>query len=820
MGSLLADLNYALRMLRKSPGFTIVSILALALGIGANTAIFSVVNAVLLSPLPYPDAARLVVVERTFKTGNGRSVSIPKFTFWRDNNSVVDDLTAYDFAPLGFSLAGGDRPELVNGIHASLNYFSLFGAKMALGRSFSKEEDAPGGPRVVVLSNGIWQRRFGSDSSTIGKTLILNSDAYTVIGIAEKSFHPDPAADFWLPLQPDPQSVNRGHYLLVTGRLRPGIDLAQANAALKLVGQGYRNSHKDDTLGADESVGAETLLAGTVGQIRPVLLILLAAVGLVLLIACANVANLLLAQGATRQRELAVRTAVGAGRGRIVRQLLTESLLLAAAGAVAGLGIGYWGSGVLVGMAPEGLPRLADFAHGIPMDSTVLFFTAAVSILTGVLFGLVPALHAARTDLNTVLKESSGRSGSGMRQNKARGFLVIAETALSVVLLIGAVLLMRTLVGLRHVDPGIDSRNVLTMKTSLAGARFDNTSKTSRLQHDVVERLEAVPGILSATAAIQLPVVNVGLDLPFVIEGRPLQDKFHGDEFWRSVGPHYFDVFHIPLTSGRVFNERDTKTGSPVLVVNDAFVKKYFPKGNALGERITIARGMGKEFEDRTREIVGVVHSVREQGLNNDPAPVVYIPAAQVPDLMQAFANNIVPQLWVVRTQGDPALMIEPVRQQFLAVDRELAVSDFKSMDKILEGATSVETFLLTLVGAFAGLAVILAAIGIYGVVAYMVEQRTSEIGIRMALGAGQGSVLGMVARHGLVLASVGVAAGLGAAFGLTRFLAKLLYGVKPSDPMTFLSVALVLLAVAGVACVVPALRATRVDPVIALRAE
>ena len=820
MGNLLADLRYALRMLRKNPGFTIVSILALALGIGANTAIFSVVNAVLLAPLPYPDADRLVIVERTFKSGNGRSVSIPKFTFWRDNNNVVDDLTAYDFAGPGFSLAGGDRPEMVNGIHASVNYFKLFAAKLSQGRTFTKEEDLPGGARVVVLSHGLWQSRYGADPSMLGKSIVLNSDPYTVIGITDASFRPDPPAEFWLPLQADPESANHGHYLMVTGRLKPGISLAQANAGLKLLGKAYGQTHKDDTLGDDESVGAESLLSGTVGQIRPVLLILLAAVGLVLLIACANVANLLLAQGATRQRELAVRTAVGAGRGRIVRQLLTESLLLAFAGAAVGLGIGYWGSRLLVGMAPEGLPRLAELAHGIPMDARMLLFTVAVSLFTGVLFGLLPALQSSRGDLNTIIKESSSRSGSGMRQNKARGLLVVGETALSVVLLIGAMLLMRTLTGLRHVDPGIDAHNILTMKTSLVGDRYSSVAKTARLQHDVVERMEAVPGVLSASPAIQLPVANLGLDLPFVIEGRPLKDKFTGDELWRSTGPHYFDVFRIPLSAGRVFTERDNSTGPPALVVNDAFVTKYFPKQNPIGQRITIARGMGKEFEDKTREIIGVVHSVREAGLNQDPTPVMYVPAAQVPDLMQKFANNIVPQLWVVRTQGDPSAMTDLMRQQFLAVDHELAVFDFKSMERVLQGATSIETFLLTLVGAFAGVAVLLAAIGIYGVVAYMVEQRTNEIGIRMALGAGQGSVLGMVARHGLLLAGAGVVAGLGAAFGLMRFMEKLLYGVKPSDPLTFGAVAFVLLAVAGIACIVPALRATRVDPVIALRSE
>jgi predicted permease len=807
-------------MLWKSPGFTIASVLALALGIGANTAIFSVVNAVLLAPLPYPEPDRIVVVERSYPNGNGRSVSIPKFIFWKANNSVIDDLAAYDFGGPGFSIAGGDRPEQVKGIHASLGYFNVFRARPQLGRVFAEEEDRPGGPRVVVLSAGLWERRYGSDPQIIGKRVVLNSDPYTVVGVLGDRFHPDPPSDLWLPLQADPQSNNNGHYLMVAGRLKQGITLAQANADLKVVGQNFRKAHPDGSMDDNEGVKAETLLAGTVGPIRLMLLILTGAVGLVLLIACANVANLLLAQGATRQRELAIRTAVGAGRGRIVRQLLTESLLLAATGALFGLLIGYWGSRALIAMAPEGLPRLAEFSGGVPLDARILGFTILVAAATGILFGMVPALQSSRPDLNSTLKEASGRSGSGLRQNKARGLLVIGETALSMVLLIGAVLLIRTFISLRKVDPGIDPHNVLTLQTSLIGNRYGNMGNVARLEHNVVERIEAIPGVLAAAPAIQLPVVNVGLDLPFVIEGRPLQDKYHGDEFWRSVGPHYYDVFRIPLVSGRVFNDRDVENSQPVLVVNEAFQTKYFPKANPVGQRVTIARGLGKEFEDKTRLIVGVVRNVRENGLNNDTVPVMYIPSAQVPELMQRFANNVLPQTWVVRTQSDPGKMTDPIRQQFLAIDSQLAVAEIKTMDHLLEGATSVQNFSMNLLGAFAVLALVLAAIGIYGVVSYMVEQRTNEIGIRMALGAEQSSVLAMVTRHGLLLASVGVASGLAGAFGVTRFLKSLLYGVKPADPATFASVAAALLLVAALASVIPALRATRVDPVIALRSE
>jgi predicted permease len=819
MNSLASDVQYALRMLRKSPAFTVASVLALALGVGANTAIFSVVNAVLLSPLPYPEPDRIVSVHRRFPEGTGNSVSIPKYTFWKANNTVIDDLCAYDFVGPGFSLAGGDTPEQVKGIHAAEGYFRVFRAQTMMGRTFTKEEDTPGGAHVVVISAGLWKRRYGSDPSIIGRNVVLNADPYTVVGVLDERFQATPPADLWVPLQADPSSTNNGHYLMVSGRLRPGVTLQQANAQLKLVGDQFREGHPD-FMGKTEGVESVTLLTAEVGQIRQVLLVLTAAVGLVLLIACANVANLMLAQGATRQRELAVRAAIGAGRARLVRQLLTESIVLALAGAALGLAIGYWGSKMLVRLAPEGLPRLDELQNGVPLNATVLLFSLGVGLLTGVLFGLMPALHASRQDLSSTLKESSGRSGSGFRQNRARGLLVVGETALSVVLLIGAVLLIRTFLGLRDVDPGIDSHNVLTMQTSLIGNRYSTTAKTAQLQSDVVDRLEAVPGVLNASPAIQLPVVNFGLDLPFTVEGRPLQDKYHGDEFWRSVGPHYFDVFHIGLKAGRVFSKRDVENSPRVLVINEAFAKKYFAKENPIGQRLLVAHGLGKEFEDGPREIVGVVTSVREAGLNKELSPVMYIPSAQVPTLMQGFANNVAPQTWIIRAQGDPTLLVGAVRKQFAALDNTLAVAEIKTMDKVLEGATSLQIFLMTLLGAFAGLALILAAIGIYGVVSYMVEQRTNEIGIRMALGARPGGVLGLVARGGLLLASAGIVAGLAGAFGLTRFMEKMLYGVKPADPLTFGVVAITLLLVAALACVVPALRATRLDPVIALRAE
>ncbi|MGH9592847.1 MAG: ABC transporter permease, partial [Bryobacteraceae bacterium] len=615
METFAADVRHALRVLWKSPGFTLIAVAALALGIGANTAIFTVVNAVLLKPLPYPDYARIVFVHRVFRQGSGGSSSVPKFNAWKAGATLLEDMTAYDFAGPGLNLAGGDRPEQIKGIHVSKDYFHLFGASAVLGRVFLPEEDRPGGAKVAVLSNGLWKSHFGGDRSIIGRAIELSGDQYTIVGVLAPGFLPDPPSDVWLPLQPDPASTNQAHYLSVAARLRPGVTLSQANAQLKVVAAQFRKQHPK-TMDDTESAGVTPLQQEMTGDVKPALLILMGAVCLVLLIACANVANLLLARAAGRQRELAIRAAIGANRGRIVRQLLTESVLLASLGGALGLVLGYWGVRALLALSPGDIPRIGD-AAGVPLDWTVLCFTVGIAFLTGILFGLFPALHASSPDLNATLKETSSRSGTGMRQNKARGVLVISEMALAMILLIGAALLIRTFSGLRNVNPGIATHNILTMETAMAGSNYATNAQMENLERQVVQRVESLPGVIAAAPTVVVPVQNMGLDLPFRIAGKPPSDgsPFNGDEYWRFVGPHYFDVFQIGLLRGRRFNENDTLKSEAVVVINQAFAEKYWPKQEPIGQQITIAgRLLGPEFEDPARQVVGIVANVHEDG--------------------------------------------------------------------------------------------------------------------------------------------------------------------------------------------------------------
>ncbi|MBI3695028.1 MAG: ABC transporter permease [Acidobacteria bacterium] len=824
MESFAADLRHAWRVLWKSPSFTLIAVAALAFGVGANTAIFSVVNAVLLRPLPYPESDQLVFLERQYRQGTGNSASIPKFTVWKQYNRTIENMSAYDFAGPGLNLGSGDRPEQVKAVHVSLDYFRLFGATPMLGRTFLPEEDRPGGPRVAVLSNGLWKRRFGADPALAGKAVLLGGEPYTVVGILPHDFQPDPPAEIWLPLQADPASTNQGHYLRVAARLRRGATLEAANAELKLAGEQFRRLHPN-WMDQGESVVVLPMQQLVVGNVRPALLILAGAVSFVLLIACANVANLLLARAAGRQKEMAVRAAIGAGRGRLVRQLLTESILLAALGGLLGLLLGSWGVRVLLAFSPGDIPRIGDLAAAPAfalLDWRVLAFTGGIALLTGVLFGLMPALQLSRTDLSSTLKDAGGRSGSALRQSRTRGLLVVTETALALVLLIGATLMIRTFVGLRNVKPGFDPHNILTMQMSMAASRYSTTAQVEAFERQAVQRIESLPGVVAASPAVCLPVQNFGIDLPFTIEGRPLagNNRYHGDEYWRYVGPRYFDVFRIPLLRGRLFRENDNSKAAPVVIINEALARKYWPGEDPLGKRIQIGKGLGPQFEEPHRQIVGVVGDVREGGLKGQPDPVMYIPAAQVTDGLTRFAAQVIPLAWAVRTSSDPLSLSSAIQREFLAVDGQLPVANIGTMEQLIRTSTARENFNMLLLTIFAAIALLLAAIGIYGLMSYAVEQRAHEIGVRMALCAGRGDVLRMFVLQGARLALIGVGIGLAAAYGLTRLLARLLFGVRATDPWTFAGVAGVLAVVALGATYLPARRATQVDPVIALRYE
>jgi len=818
METLLNDLKHSFRMLRKTPGFASAAICVLALGIGANTAIFSVINAVLLKPLPYPQSDRIVVLMNSSPQGTFPGASVPKYNVWRRQTQALEDVTAYDTGGPGINLSGGDHPEQVKGIHVSHEFFHLFGARTLLGRTFSPEDDRPRGGNLVVLSHGLWQRRFGSDPAIVGKPLTLGGESYTIIGVVERNFRFDTAPDVYLPFQADPNSTSQAHFFRSAARLKQGVSLNAAKSALNLAAEEFRRRFPN-AIGPKNSFTVLPMQELTVRFVRTELYILLGAVGFVLLIACANVANLLLARAIGRSREIAIRAAIGAGRMRIVRQLLTESVLLSATGGVLGLALGFLGVRALVASNPNALPRLGPDGSGVTLDWTILGFTLILSILTGLIFGLVPALHASRADLSSTLKESTSRSGSGLRQNKARGLLVITEIALAMVLLVGAGLLIRTFAVLRGVVPGFDPHNVLTMETSLAGSRYDRSAAISEMSRRVLDRVHAIPGVESAAASSYLPLAG-GLGLGFVIEGRPLTNgPVHGGAAWNYVTWRLFDVFKIPILRGRGLTEHDDAGTQPVVVINEALARQFFKNEDPIGQRLIIGVGMGPNLVQPPREIVGVVGDTRDGGLNSEPGPATFIPLAQVSDAYMTLNNRFMPLSWVVRTRVPPFSVSAPVQRAFEDA-ADMPIARVRSMEQIVSNSTADTRLNTILLGIFAFLAVLLASIGLYGLMAYSVQQRTVEFGIRLALGADSPRLRNMVVRQAMTLAAIGIVVGLVAAFGLTRLMATLLYGVKATDPLVFFSVAMVLAVVAFLASYLPARRALTVDPVVALRYE
>jgi predicted permease len=813
--TLISDIRHAVRVLRHSPGFALTAIAVLALGIGASTAIFSVVNAVLLDPLPFPDPDRIVFLLNSTPQGNWGGASVPKYNVWHRQTQVLTDIAAYDTGGPGINLSG-DHPEQVKGVHVSQEFFRLFGIRTVEGRTFTEQEDRPGGGKLMVLSAGLWQRRYGSDPAIVGKAISLGGEPYTVIGVVGSSFAIAPPPDLYLPFQADPNSTNQGHYFQSAARLKPGVSLGAAKAALNLAGGEFRRLYPD-AIGPKDSFTVERMRDLMVRDVKTALYVLLAAVGCLLLIACANVASLLLARATGRSREIAIRAAIGAGRGRIVRQLLTESLLLAVAGGVLGLAIGVVGVCLLLAVNPGNIPRLVPGGGGVTLDTRVLLFTLTLSVLTGVFFGLAPALHASRVDLNSTLKEGSSRSGSGLRQNKARGVLVVAELALAVVLLIGAGLLIRTFAALRSVVPGFDPHNVLTMQTALTGAKYDKTAAISLMADQVLERVQAIPGVEAAAASSYLPL-DGGLGLGFIIEGRPLTNgPAHGGGSWNYVTAGFFDCFKVPLIRGRVFTQRDDAASMPVVIVNQAMVRQFFKDQDPLSQRLIIGTGMGPNFAQPPRQIIGVVGDARDSGLNNDPQPAMFVPLAQVGDAYMALNNTFMPLGWVVRTRVAPYSLLGQVQNAFQTA-AGLPVFRVRTMDQIVVGSTARDRFNTLLLGIFAFFAIVLASIGLYGLMAYSVEQRTLEFGIRLALGANFGQLRGMVVKQAMLLSAAGILIGLGAAYGLTRFLKPLLFQVKTTDTTSFVAVPVVLALVALLACYLPARRATRVSPVEALR--
>jgi predicted permease len=821
MGTLAADIRYAFRMLRTNFAFTVVAITVLALGIAANTAIFTVIDSVLLQPLPYPEPDRLMQVGRLYPNNNyGFSNSIPKYMVWRQNQ-VFGSMTLFGQGGPGMNLGGGDRPEQVKSLRASEGYFKVFGVAPLFGRTYTPSEDVPGGPNVVVISYSLWQSRLGGSPSIVGTPLVLNGEPYTVLGVLSRNFESNPPADVFLPLQADPNSTNQGHYLRIVARLKPGVSLEVARAQMKAAGERFRSMYPK-SMDKNESVAVVPLREATVGDVRPALLILLGAVAFVLVIACANVASLLLARAAVRQREFAIRVAIGASRERVIRQLLTESVLLAGIAGVLGFALGNLGVRGLLLLAPGNIPRLTDpdgVHTAIPaLDWRVALFTIGVALLTGLIFGLYPALSTSNPDLASTMKETSGRSGTGRRQHRARSVLVVTEMALALVLLIGATLLIRTFVGLQNVNPGFDPHNVLTLRTSMASADYATTAKVDAFVTQAVRRLEGLAGVEAAATTLMLPV-ECCVDLPFNILGKPPNEgQYNGDEQWRSVSPHYFQAFKIPILRGRPFRETDVANSSRVVIINQHMAEHYWPKADPVGQVIVIGKGLGPEFDDPPRQIIGIAGNVREAGLERGEVGVMYIPASQVPQGITTLAATVIPLSWAIRTKGDPGTIRAAAEHEIRSLDRLIPLTQVRTMEQVIAESVARQNFNMILLTIFAAIALVLAAIGIYGLMAYTVEQRTQEIGIRMALGAVRGDMFRLVLAQGMKLALAGVVLGTLLSYALTRLLSSLLFGVKSVDVPTFVAVAAVLVTVAFVAAWVPAQRASAIEPSEALR--
>jgi putative ABC transport system permease protein len=831
--TLLRDVRYGARVLLKSPGFTAVAVLTLALGIGANTAIFSVVDAVMLRPLPYPEPERLVMLWTSMK-GQGVSragSAMPDYREWRDQTQSFDGLAAFYYGDFNLS-GGGAEPERAQGARVTANLFDVLGVRPALGRNFLPEEEQWGRNRVALLSYGLWQRRYAGDPGIVGREISLGAQSYTVVGVLPKGtafFDNQPPVDLFVPISfaPGDNADSRNNYFIqIVGRLKPGVALAQAQEDVSAVAARLRADGKE-TEGFGGEVGS--LRDQIVGDARRALLVLLGAVSFVLLVACVNVANLLLARAAAREKELAIRASLGASRLRLVRQMLLESLPLGLIGGGVGLLLAAWGVSALDAQLPAALPR----HNAIEIDARVLAFTAAVSLLTTVTFGVLPAFQAARSNLQLALSEG-GRGGTqGRKASRLRGLLVTAEMALAVVLLVGAGLMIQSFFKLRGVETGFEARNVLTMRVPLPPAKYPtplniNSPPPAALGffERLLERVRATTGVKAAGVSTSLPLGAGGSwGKLFSVEGRPLPTSF--DQIpnvrFALVSEDYLSAMGIPVRAGRPFDAHDTEDSPQVAIINETAARRFFPGDDPLGKVIYLGppdtmlppAQPGQDSRAPRRTIVGVVADVKGADLSRDPQAQVYAPYRQ--NKLEGWSNAM---MLAVRTEGDPATMAATIREEVRALDVDQPVTDVATMEERLSRSVSRPRFSTLMLGVFAAAALLLAAVGIYGVVAYAVAQRAHEIGVRMALGAQRGDVLRMILRQGMILTCAGVVVGLAASLALTRLMTGLLYGVSAMDPLTFAAVSLLLLIVALFACLVPARRATKVDPMIALRYE
>jgi predicted permease len=805
------DLRYAIRVLAKSPGFAAVAILTLALGIGANTAIFTVVYGVLLRPLPFPRPDRIVQLAETYRAESDEmDVTWNQLERLREYPQLFEHIAG--FTDVGFNLATGNEAEHVRGVPASAEYFQVLGVHPTLGRDFLPEEDRGDGQRVAILSHELWIRRLGGDPAIIGQKILLSGDAYTVIGLmpagfdprANSELNPGIRADVWVPLALLAKSAGSGENIGVIARLRPAVTRAQLLTQMDIVTRDFRVRYPND-VGKELVMSFRPYQAMIGAGMRPFLLVLLGAIGFVLLIACANVANLLLARGSSRGREIAVRVAVGASRGRLFRQLLSESMLIALVGGAIGLVLADAGLGSLLTMAPSNLPRLSD----IRLDGWVFAFTFLISILTGAVFGIAPALYATKTNLSEALKEGEGRVSAGAGRARLRQGLVIGELALSLVLLTGAGLMIATFEKLMNTSPGFDPHHVLTMQFWLTGSKYNSTPEILRLYRAVERRIEALPGVTAAgVVAAGLPLERGGNN--GVRIAGPKESEWISMDY-REVTPGYFQAVGTALKQGRGFTEADSEVSNSVVIINEAAARKYFSEKSSLGKYLYVSGVLC--------EVVGVVGDVKSY-VDHPAEPTTFVPAAQAKLGTSKLFEGWFPRSIVVRTTGNPLLLNQALREALAATDPLVPTGAVRSMDQVLAHSLALRSFMMMLLSIFGGLALVLASVGIYGVIAFAVSRRTREIGVRMALGARPADVLRMVLKEGLKLVVVGVALGVAASLMLTRLLEGMVYGVKVRDPLIFAMVNLLMVAVALLACYLPARRATRVDPLVALRYE
>jgi putative ABC transport system permease protein len=803
------DFRFALRQIRKSPGFTFVAVLTLALGIGANSAIFSVVDAVLLHPLAFKEPSRLVAAWETneqpgVEINHRNEVAMGDFNDWRTQNQVFEQIAALNYA--NFNLIGVAEPERIQGAIVSANFFETLGVQPAIGRSFVAGEENPAAARTVVISHGLWQRRFGGDPNLIGQTRTFNGEQFTVVGVMpaafEIQFPTSMLVEMWTPMRRGRGEDDRkAHYLYVLGRLKEGVSPEQAQAGMNVIAQQLQRQYPDTNKGT--GVNIIPLRKQLVGDIQPYLYVLFAAVGFVLLIACANVTNLMLARLAGRQKEIAIRLALGAGRGRLIRQFLTESLMLSAFGSFLGLLLAAWGIDVLRKLAPPDLPRLSE----VGLNGTVFLWTLGILLLTGILLGLAPALHASNSELNSSLTES-GRATVGLKRSRLSHALVISEIALALLLLVGAGLMLRSSMRLQQVNPGFEGKNLLTLNIALPRQKYKESQQVNSFFDQLLERVARLPGVESAGGVDPLPMSGSDGTTGVLIEGGPIVSAASRPEAGeRSVTPGYFRAMRIPLLEGRAFAEQDRADAPHVIVVNEALARQFFPGQPALGKRL----GLEDDGRILWAEIVGVVGNVKHRTLDAEIKPELYEPYQQAPRNFMSL---------VVRTAVEPSSLIPAIRDQVLSLDRDQPVFEIKTMEELLGRTLAQSRFIMLLLGIFSTVAMALAAIGIYGVMAHFVTRRRKEIGIRMALGAQRSDVLKLVVMEGMGLAVIGVAVGLAASFALTRIIANLLFGIGPTDPTTLIEVSFLLASVAFFACWIPARRASRVDPIVTLRTE